>query len=90
MQGSDEITLYIRPTSAPLTQKDDTGRLPDEIKFVKFSDLSWAPDSEGFFYQVGFDVLCAVRILLTSSPHSGSPKRTLRPLAPKPRRTRML
>nr|QGP74449.1 prolyl oligopeptidase [Lepiota venenata]QKM76209.1 prolyl oligopeptidase [Lepiota venenata] len=49
--GSDEFTIYVRPTDAPLNQKEDTGRLPDEIKFVKFSTLSWTPDSKGFFYQ---------------------------------------
>ncbi|KAF9449560.1 hypothetical protein P691DRAFT_799170 [Macrolepiota fuliginosa MF-IS2] len=49
--GSDESTLYIRPTDAPLNKRDDTGKLPDEIKHVKFSSLEWTPDSKGFFYQ---------------------------------------
>ncbi|KXN84219.1 Prolyl endopeptidase [Leucoagaricus sp. SymC.cos] len=49
--GSDESTLYVRPTDAPLNKRDDTGRLSDEIKRVKFSTISWTPDSKGFFYQ---------------------------------------
>jgi prolyl oligopeptidase len=29
----------------------DTGRqLPDEVKWVKFSNLAWAKDGSGFFY----------------------------------------
>jgi prolyl oligopeptidase len=27
-------------------------RLPDEIRFVKFSSITWTHDSKGFFYQV--------------------------------------
>ncbi|EKM75717.1 hypothetical protein AGABI1DRAFT_116196 [Agaricus bisporus var. burnettii JB137-S8] len=49
--GSDESTLYIRPTDAPLNKRDDNQKLPDEIKHVKFSSVSWTPDSQGFFYQ---------------------------------------
>ncbi|KAJ2925832.1 hypothetical protein H1R20_g11259, partial [Candolleomyces eurysporus] len=53
--GSDFTTVYVRPTSAPLATKEqaenDTGRLPEELKFVKFSSLTWTPDSKGFFYQ---------------------------------------
>ncbi|TFK56208.1 hypothetical protein OE88DRAFT_1641899 [Heliocybe sulcata] len=59
--GSDFCTLYVRPTSAPFAEVDgrrpdhnsptDDGRLPDEIRFVKFSGITWTHDSKGFFYQ---------------------------------------
>lgn len=43
-------------TNCPLTEDvdmdDDQGRLPEEIKYVKFSAICWTPDSKGFFYQV--------------------------------------
>ena len=57
-QGSDFFTIYVRPTAAPLAPVDgarpshDDERLPDEIRYVKFSGISWTHDSEGFFYQV--------------------------------------
>ncbi|KAF8898147.1 prolyl oligopeptidase [Gymnopilus junonius] len=55
LSGSDFVTIYIRPTDSPLTKdvdvKNDSGRLPEEIKFVKFSSIAWTPDSKGFFYQ---------------------------------------
>ncbi|KAJ8502127.1 hypothetical protein ONZ51_g205 [Trametes cubensis] len=57
--GSDFFTIYVRPTSAPLasaegkTPSHDDQRLPEEIRFVKFSGISWTHDSKGFFYQVG-------------------------------------
>ncbi|KAF9526276.1 prolyl oligopeptidase [Crepidotus variabilis] len=53
--GSDFVTIYVRHTSSPFTKgtdpKNDSGRLADEIKFVKFSSVAWSPDSSGFFYQ---------------------------------------
>ncbi|KZT27069.1 hypothetical protein NEOLEDRAFT_1194599 [Neolentinus lepideus HHB14362 ss-1] len=59
--GSDVYTVYVRPTSAPFAEVDgkrpnhndpnDDGRLPDEIRFVKFSGITWTHDSKGFFYQ---------------------------------------
>ena len=30
----------------------DNGRLPEEIRFAKFSAISWSHDNKGFFYQV--------------------------------------
>ncbi|KAF9558232.1 prolyl oligopeptidase [Agrocybe pediades] len=49
--GSDFVTIFVRSTNSPLTKEKDSGRLSDEIKFVKFSSISWTPDSKGFFYQ---------------------------------------
>ncbi|PCH41552.1 hypothetical protein WOLCODRAFT_89370 [Wolfiporia cocos MD-104 SS10] len=55
--GSDFFTIYVRPTTAPLASVDgsrpshDDGRLPEEIRFVKFSGITWSADSKGFFYQ---------------------------------------
>ncbi|EMD31833.1 hypothetical protein CERSUDRAFT_88707 [Gelatoporia subvermispora B] len=55
--GSDFFTVYVRPTSAPFAGAEsvnvthDDGRLPDELRFVKFSSLAWTHDSKGFFYQ---------------------------------------
>jgi hypothetical protein len=55
-QGSDFVAVYIRHLDSPLIKgvdlKNDDGRLPEEIKFVKFSSIIWTPDSKGFFYQV--------------------------------------
>jgi prolyl oligopeptidase len=55
LSGSDFSTVYVRPTNSPLAEKPvdghDTGRLPEEIHFVKFSSITWTPDSKGFFYQ---------------------------------------
>ncbi|CAA7259570.1 unnamed protein product [Cyclocybe aegerita] len=55
IQGSDCMTIYVRPSDSPLNKevdmKNDTGRFPEEIKFVKFSSITWTPGSEGFFYQ---------------------------------------
>ncbi|KAI0722036.1 prolyl oligopeptidase [Cerioporus squamosus] len=55
--GSDFFTIYVRPTSAPLASVDgssvshDDKRLPEEIRYVKFSGITWTHDSKGFFYQ---------------------------------------
>ncbi|KAF8548935.1 hypothetical protein OG21DRAFT_1422158 [Imleria badia] len=55
--GSDFCTIYIRETSKPLAAVDgkhvdhDESRLSDEIRFVKFSSISWTHDSKGFLYQ---------------------------------------
>ncbi|KAG9092555.1 hypothetical protein FRC06_011880, partial [Ceratobasidium sp. 370] len=58
LSGSDFSTIYVRKTSVPFpspnhqeTQEGGSGRLHDEIKFVKFSGIVWTPDSKGFFYQ---------------------------------------
>ncbi|PSS31987.1 hypothetical protein PHLCEN_2v2229 [Hermanssonia centrifuga] len=57
VQGSDFYTIYVRPTSEPLAAMEgaqvshDDKRLSDEIRFVKFSSVSWTHDSKGFFYQ---------------------------------------
>ncbi|KAF8727171.1 hypothetical protein AX14_007539 [Amanita brunnescens Koide BX004] len=56
LSGSDFWTIYVRPTSSPLATgngsvSNNDGRLPDELKFVKFSSISWTRDSKGFFYQ---------------------------------------
>nr|QKM76213.1 prolyl oligopeptidase [Lepiota venenata] len=53
--GGDFSTIYIRPTSAPLSQattiEDDKGRFQDEVKRFKFSSVTWTKDSKGFLYQ---------------------------------------
>ncbi|KAF8629610.1 hypothetical protein AX15_003351 [Amanita polypyramis BW_CC] len=56
LSGSDFSTIYVRPTSSPLapgngSRNNDDGRFPDELKYVKFSSISWTRDSVGFFYQ---------------------------------------
>jgi prolyl oligopeptidase len=55
LSGSDFVTVYVRHLDSPLIKgvdlKNDHGRLPEEIKFVKFSSITWTPDSKGFFYQ---------------------------------------
>ena len=55
IQGSDFTTVYIRRTDSPFASKEqaknDTGRLSEVLDYVKFSSLTWTPDSKGFFYQ---------------------------------------
>nr|E2JFG1.1 RecName: Full=Prolyl oligopeptidase A [Amanita bisporigera]ADN19204.1 prolyl oligopeptidase [Amanita bisporigera] len=56
LSGSDFSTIYVRSTSSPLAPgnnsiRNDDGRLPDELRYVKFSSISWTKDSKGFFYQ---------------------------------------
>jgi prolyl oligopeptidase len=48
----------VRKTDSPLVATadgkrptHDDSRLPDEIRFVKFSSITWTHDSKGFFYQ---------------------------------------
>lgn len=49
--GSDFTNVYIRSTENPLTDAKNDLRLSDELRFVKFSGISWTHDSKGFFYQ---------------------------------------
>ena len=68
-QGSDFSTIYVRPTTSPLapgngSHGNDDGRFPDEVKYVKFSSISWTRDSKGFFYQVGPQGSILLRIYL--------------------------
>jgi prolyl oligopeptidase len=58
LSGSDFVTIYVRSTASPLAEVDGKrpehhdDRLPEEIRFVKFSTIAWTKDSKGFFYQV--------------------------------------
>lgn len=52
----------MRPSDRPLASTSDgqkpehhDGRLPEEIRFVKFSSIVWTHDSKGFFYHVTCD-----------------------------------
>jgi len=55
--GSDVCTIYVRPTSAPFAAKDgvqpshNDGRLPDELRCVKFTSIVWMDDANGFLYK---------------------------------------
>jgi len=49
--GSDFTTIYIRSTEQPLIDAENDSRLPDELRFVKYSSIAWTHDSKGFFYQ---------------------------------------
>ncbi|GAA6061153.1 hypothetical protein JCM10212_005739 [Sporobolomyces blumeae] len=53
--GSDWTTIYVRETTSPHDASQqvgsDEGRLPDVLRFVKFSSIGWTADSKGFFYQ---------------------------------------
>ncbi|KAH8102803.1 prolyl oligopeptidase [Phellopilus nigrolimitatus] len=57
LSGSDFCTIYVRRTSAPFVDKkqrelsSDPGRFAEELRFVKFSSITWTKDSKGFFYQ---------------------------------------
>jgi len=57
LSGSDFCTIYVRRTDCPLAEVDGVRpnhhdkRLPEEIRFVKFSSITWTHDSKGFFYQ---------------------------------------
>ena len=57
-KGSDVCTIYVRPTSAPFAAKDSVqpshndGRLPDELRCVKFTSIVWMEDANGFLYKV--------------------------------------
>lgn len=55
LSGSDFCTIYVRRTSDPLAPGVDEDhhikRLSEEIRFVKFSGITWTHDSKGFFYQ---------------------------------------
>jgi len=53
-QGSDSANFYIRSTEHPLISAENDLRLPDELRFVKFSSIAWTHDGKGFFYQVRF------------------------------------
>jgi len=55
LKGSKLLTIFVRSADSPFTKDEsahDSGRLPEEIKFVKYSAINWSPDSKGFFYQV--------------------------------------
>ena len=53
-RGSDWYTIYVRETSSPhdpaQAKGEDKGRLPEVVKNVKFSGITWMPDDSGFFY----------------------------------------
>ncbi|KIJ65569.1 hypothetical protein HYDPIDRAFT_174977 [Hydnomerulius pinastri MD-312] len=57
LSGSDFCTVYVRETSKPLAAANGNrvehhnSRLSEEIRFVKFSTVTWTQDSKGFFYQ---------------------------------------
>ena len=56
-QGNAFSTIFVRSTDSPLSQAAiDSGvgddRLPDELRYVKFSTIAWTKDAKGFFYQV--------------------------------------
>ncbi|KAI5122174.1 hypothetical protein M0805_007071 [Coniferiporia weirii] len=57
LSGSDFCTIFIRRTASPFVDKkqreaiSDPGRFDEELRFVKFSSITWTKDSKGFFYQ---------------------------------------
>ncbi|KIM72272.1 hypothetical protein PILCRDRAFT_829866, partial [Piloderma croceum F 1598] len=50
--GSDFATVYVLPPSFPLSQapraEGEDDRFPDEVKWTKFSAITWSADSKGF------------------------------------------
>lgn len=78
LSGSDFCTIYVRSTSSPLAEREVDGkvvkmehhadRLPEEIRFVKFSSIVWTHDEKGFFYQVcSINTLWPLRVLGTAN-----------------------
>ncbi|KIM76502.1 hypothetical protein PILCRDRAFT_12740 [Piloderma croceum F 1598] len=55
-EGSNFATVYVRPPNFPLSQatraEGEDDRFPDEVKWTKFSAITWSADSKGFLYQV--------------------------------------
>ncbi|EJU06084.1 hypothetical protein DACRYDRAFT_19397 [Dacryopinax primogenitus] len=51
LSGSDFFTVYVRDTTAKWTGNPEDGKLKDEVRFCKFSDVTWTHDETGFFYQ---------------------------------------
>lgn len=58
--GSDWFTVYVRETSKPHQKQqtdgtnleaEDTGRMSDVIRFVKYCGITWLHDDSGFIYQ---------------------------------------
>lgn len=58
LSGSNSLTIYVRESSKPFNKcpeggfLNDPDRLPEIIRFVKFSNIVWTHGSKGFFYQV--------------------------------------
>jgi hypothetical protein len=80
-QGSDFYTVYVRRTSEPFSAIDGepkdhhATRLPEEIRFVKFSSITWTHDSKGFFYQVvseEFSIVSGTEVTSSSDSQAGS------------------
>lgn len=82
LSGSDFFTIYVRETSKPLDKRpeksfvEDPDRLPDVIRFVKFSGITWTHDSKGFFYQVRGRYTRRVDIMLMNGLNQRYPTRS--------------
>jgi hypothetical protein len=67
-QGGDFATIYVRPTSSPLsratTTEGEDGRFPDEVKWFMFSAMAWTKDSKDFLYQVHMTHLLTVQAII--------------------------